>query len=241
MEILPLKSRLIKPKDNLLEIFEESLKNKKKQVKNNDIWVITSKVISLSENRIVKATLDKEKIKIIKEESDVWLGGKPYGFTIKNGILIPRAGIDESNSKQNELILWPLNSWKTAQILRKKVKKRFGIQNFGIVITDSTCRPLRHGVSNIALAWSGFEGVSDERGKLDLFGQPLEVTHRAIADSLAAAAGILTGEAAESIPFVLIRQSGVKFTERTIKPPQFQPKDCLFASIYPSKFRNLKI
>jgi F420-0:gamma-glutamyl ligase len=110
-----------------------------------------------------------------------------------------------------------------------------------VIITDSTCRPLRWGVTNIALSWAGFAGIVDERGKKDLYGNPLKVTQRATADALAAAAGVLTGEAAESTPFVLIRHAPVVFTKKTTQPKKFQPHDDLFAPIYTKKLRRLKI
>lgn len=237
MELFPLKSRLIKPKDDLIEIIE----NCQQKPKNGDILVVTSKVVSVSENRVVECHSELAEANIAKKEADIWLGGQPYQFSIKNGVLIPRSGVDASNIGKNQLVLWPRDPWKSARDLRSAICKKFKLKQLGIIITDSTCRPLRHGVSNIAIAWAGFEGISDERGKPDLFGKKLQVTKRAMADSLAAAAGVLTGEAAESIPFVLVRDAPVKFTSKTVKPRKFQPRDCLYASIYNEKFRKMRI
>ncbi|MFH1546558.1 MAG: coenzyme F420-0:L-glutamate ligase [Patescibacteria group bacterium] len=239
MELIPLKSRLIQAKDNLLVILLESLKNASEKILDGDILIVTSKVVSVSENRFAELSPTCDANKIAKQESDFWLGGNLFPLAIKNRILIPRSGVDSSNVEMGKLILWPRDSWKSAEKLRSEILKKWGLRNFGIVISDSTCRPLRWGVSGIALAWSGFEGVSDERGKKDLFGRKLKVTRRAIADSLAAAAGILSGEAAERIPFVLIRRSEVRFTQRTQKPRPFPPKEDLFASIYKKSFRDL--
>lgn len=241
MELVSLKTSLIKPQDDLLSLLNGSLKRADFSLGNGDILVITSKVISVSENRIATCKSDSAANKIAKAEADHWLGGRPYPFAIKQGILIPRSGVDASNIEAGKLVLWPNDPWKSANDLRSAIRKKFKLKHFGLIITDSTCRPLRHGVSNIAIAWTGFEGVSDERGKADLFGKKLKVTKRALADSLAAAAGVLTGEAAESIPFVLIRKAPVKFTSKTVRPKKFQPKDCLYAPIYSEKFRRLKI
>jgi F420-0:gamma-glutamyl ligase len=237
LQLFALKSRLIKPKDQLLPILKQTLKKAKKSFKNNDILVIASKVIAVSQNRISKLP----KIKIAKKEADIWLSGKPYPFSIKNGILIPCSGVDASNSRAGELILWPEKSWEFAKELRVEICREFKLKNFGIIISDSTCRPLRWGVTGIALAWAGFFGVQDERGKKDLFGKKLQVTQRALADSLAAASGVISGEAGEKIPFVLIRNTKVKFSAQTKKPRQIQPQECLFSPIYTKKLQKIKI
>ncbi|MDD3067201.1 MAG: coenzyme F420-0:L-glutamate ligase [Candidatus Gracilibacteria bacterium] len=241
MELIPLKTPLIKPKDNLLEIFEIALKKARKTPCDGDIWVISSKVVALMQNRIVTLSNQLTEADLSKKEADIWLGGKPYPFAVKDGILTPRAGIDASNIEAGKRILWPKNSWKVAEDLRKAVMQKLKLKQFGVEIIDSICHPLRFGVIGIALSWSGFEGVEDFRNRKDLFGNKLKVTRKAVADQLASAASLITGEAAESTPFVLVRNAPVKFTTKTVKPRKFQPKDCLFAPIYNSKFRNLKI
>jgi coenzyme F420-0:L-glutamate ligase/coenzyme F420-1:gamma-L-glutamate ligase len=241
LEFLPLKSRLIKPKTTLLPEILASLKKAKVKPQNGDILAITSKVVSVSQNRIVPAKTATEELKIAKKEADHWLGGEPYPFSLKEGILIPRSGVDASNCEKNKLILWPRDLWGSTRELHTELKQALKLTKLGVILTDSTCRPLRWGVSNIALAWVGFNGVRDQRGAKDLYGRRLKVTQQALADSLAAAAGVLTGEAAESIPFVLIRGAPVKWTNKTIKPKAFQPRDCLFAPVYTAKLRNLKI
>lgn len=241
MQLIPLKTRLIEPNDDLLTIFTESLKKKRVKPQNGDIWVIASKVLAVSQGRIVSAKNKKEENQIAKQEADHWLGGKPYHFSVKEGILIPRSGVDASNIGRNKLVLWPKDLWGSTRKIWQQAKKQFKLQKFGIVLTDSTCRPLRHGVSNIALAWAGFEGIADARGQKDLFGKKLKVTRRAVADSLAASAGVLTGEGNEKMPFVLVRDAPVKFTDKEKKPRKFQPKDCLFAPVYSEKLRKMKI
>ncbi len=241
MELIPLKSRLVKPKIPLLPVILESLKKAKVQPKNGDIIAVTSKVLAVSQNRLVVAKNASEELQIARSEADHWLGGQPYPFAIKEGVLIPRSGVDASNAEKGQLILWPRDLWSSTRTFCSELKHELKLTKLGIILTDSTCRPLRWGVSNIALAWAGFEGVDDVRGDRDLYGRKLKVTQRATADSLAAAAGVLTGEGDESIPFVLIRSAPVKFVSKTKRPRKFQPKDCLFASVYNSKLRNLKI
>lgn len=245
MEIIPLKTRLVKPKNDLIRVLEESLKKSDKKIKNGDVLAIASKIVAINQNRIVFASGSEEIQEIVEKEADIFWGKRQTRngarFTIKDHILIPRAGIDTSNIEEGKVILWPKDSWKFAREFRKKICQKHKIKDFGVVITDSTCRPMRWGTSNIALAWSGFEGIMDERGTPDLFGNPLKITFRAMADSLAASAGVVTGEAGESTPFVLICQAPVKFTTRTRKPKSFNPKNCLFAPVYSRTFRRLEI
>ena len=241
MEIIPLKTRLIKPKDNLLEVLEKTLQKSGKKLQNGDIWVVSSKVAALAQNRMVEVNSQLTEAKIAQNEADIWITSKPFPFAIKEGILAYNGGIDASNAEKGKLILWPKNPWKAAEDLQEAVKKKYKLKNFGVEIVDSTCHPLRLGVIGIALSWSGFEGVEDFRNHPDLFGRKLKITRKAVADQLASAASFEMGEAAECIPFVLVRNAKVKFTSKTHKPRKFQPKDCLFSPIYNSKFRNLKI
>lgn len=241
MELIALKSSVITADSDLFTALTTALKKAKKIPRNGDVVIVTSKVISVVEGRTVSVRNAQELTKIAKNEADVWLGGTPYPFSITRGVLIPRSGIDESNTALGTAILWPRDAWTSAEQLRKKLAAHFTLKNIGVIITDSTCRPLRWGVTNIALAWAGFEGLTDERGKKDLFGRKLTVTRRAVADSLAAAAGALTGEAAESIPFVLARETGVTFTAKTKRLPNIQPHEDLFYPIYSSKFRKIQM
>ncbi len=241
MELIPLKSRLVKPKSPLLPILLASLKKAQIKPQNGDILTIASKVLAVSQDRLVAAKSTSEELRIAKSEADHWLGGSPYPFAVKAGILIPRSGVDSSNAEKGQLILWPQDLWGSTQTLANELKKELKLTKLGVILTDSTCRPLRWGVSNIALAWAGFEGIDDARGQKDLYGRRLKVTQKATADSLAAAAGVLTGEGSERIPFVLIRKAPVKFISKMKRPRQFQPRDCLFASVYNSKLRNLRL
>lgn len=154
-------------------------------------------------------------------------------LTLKNNILIPSAGIDASNAPKDFVILWPENPWKTVQNLRTALSKKFKLKRLGVVIIDSHCQPLRWGTTGIALSWAGFEGIEDCRGKKDIFGKKLKVTKKAVADNLASSALLVMGEAAEKIPFALVRNAPVQFTNHIQKKNEIfiQPKDCLFKDV----------
>lgn len=236
MQLYPLKSELIQPKKSLLTYLIPALQKAHKKLQNNDILVITSKVLALSQNRLTNLPIEQA----VKAEADIYLSQQPCRLTIKDGLLIPGAGIDQSNSPTGTLILWPRNPWQAASKLRKQLLQKFKLKQLGLLITDSTSRPLRLGVNSLALAWSGFQGVRDVRGQKDLFDQKLRITQIACADALASSAGLLTGEANESTPFVLIRAAPVKFCAKTQRPKPLLPNECLYQSIYKPSFRKIK-
>lgn len=176
------------------------------KLKEGSIVAITSKVVALCENSVVSFDeIDKEEL--IKQESDLYLPAKisKYGhhFTITNNTLIPVAGIDESNG-DGKYVLWPKDAQKTANQVRVYLAERFGLKEVGVVITDSTCRPLRRGTGGIALAHSGFAALHNYVGKPDLFGKPFSVSQADITGGVAAAAVLQMGEGAEQTPIAVV-------------------------------------
>jgi len=124
--------------------------------------------------------------------------------TMKNGVLIPSAGIDESNAG-DYFILWPEQPQKIAAMLRRWFCRAYGLRQLGVIITDSRSMPLRRGVIGVAIGWAGFSPLYDYRGKKDLFGRTLRVSQANVADALAAAAVLAMGEGAEQTPLTIIR------------------------------------
>ena len=142
------------------------------------VVAITSKLVSLCETNIVPiGAIGKEQL--IIQESNFYLPASfsKYGhhFTITNNTLIPMAGIDESNGA-GHYVLWPKDAQKSANEVRHYLVERFGLNEVGVVITDSTCQPLRRGTTGIALAYSGFQALHDYVGSPDLFGRPFGVS-----------------------------------------------------------------
>lgn len=177
------------------------------------VLVITSKIVSLSEGRIIsKDKTSKEEL--VRAESDVFLGEIGYGcfLTIKHGLFIPSAGIDESNAEGDFYILYPKNPFETANEIRNALALEWGLKNFGVLLSDSKTTPLRAGVTGVALAHAGFKGVRDHVGAPDLFDHPLKMTRVNVADAIAVAAVYCMGEANESTPLALV-SGGVEFSE----------------------------
>lgn len=228
MEIFPVK---IPKKDEGFELFR-TIVDSNFQFMADDILVISSKFVSMSERSLIdlknvkvgkrarelalKFKMDERIAQVTLQESDYVLSGIPgFLLTINDGMIAPNAGIDKSNCPQGKIVLYPKDSFKTANELRKKFLKKYGIK-IGIVISDSRLMPTRIGCTGIAIGVSGFDPVDDERGKTDLYGKKLEVTFKATADCLATIGVFMMGESNESIPLVVIRGANVRQTERSL-------------------------
>ena len=142
------------------------------------------------------------------------------GAPRRHGLLLaPNAGIDLSNARRGRAVLYPDSPYETAELLRRKILLEMGVA-VGVILVDSRLMPARVGTSGVAVAHAGIEPVRDARSKPDLEGNPLKVTFQAVSDSMATVANHAMGEGAESIPFVIIRGSGVPLTSRRPGPSE---------------------
>lgn len=173
----------------------------------------SSKIVALAERRTVVIKDSKTKEEAIRAESSFALKTKYVWLTIKDGMILPSAGIDESNAN-GRLILLPKDSFKSASLIRNKLQKYYRVKNLGIILTDSRTMPLRSGVVGIALGYAGFKGFRDYRGKPDIYGRKLKFSSTDVADSLATVAVFLMGEGDEKQPLALIQDVPVEFCER---------------------------
>jgi coenzyme F420-0:L-glutamate ligase / coenzyme F420-1:gamma-L-glutamate ligase len=228
LEILPISVSLKTSKFNLFK----SLNSSKFKFRDNDILVISSKYVSMSEGSVkrldsVKVTgralelaskyhMNAKLVELVIRESDYILEGIPgFLLAIKEGIIAPNAGIDKSNIPSGFVILYPRQPFKTAENLRQKFLLHLEVKVM-VIIADSRLMPTRIGTTGIAIACAGFEPVEDERGKIDLFGNVLKVTLKAVADSLATIGVSAMGESNESIPAIIIRNTKVIATDRKL-------------------------
>ncbi len=124
-------------------------------------------------------------------------------ITARREGLTPNSAIDRSNAPGGVAILPPARPFQTADEIRWKLE---GLARgpVGVVIADSRVLPLRRGTVGVAVAYSGIEGVVDERGSPDLFGRRLRHTYRALADEIASAAEIVMGESGEMTPMAIV-------------------------------------
>ncbi len=215
-------------------MLKEALQNANLKLQNNDILVIASKVVAFAEGGLRPTKDDTEFRTLIKNEADAVFDDTEMMITLKNDVLIPNAGIDNSNTPEGEVVLWPKDSFKSAREIRQALMQEQALPHFGVLISDSHCQPLRWGTTGLALGWAGFEGVQDERGSKDLYGREMQYTRIAMADSLASTANLVMGETDASIPFAIIRGLEVHFTDREMNKDEYKItlNECIYKSVY---------
>lgn len=240
MEIIPVKTGvLLPPKDDLFSKITAS----KLALKEGDVVVVSSKVVSIDEGRTIKTgEADRESLAIT--EADYYLPRASAGkwrrlFTMRHGVFIGGAGIDESNG-DGHYILWPKNPMGSAKRIRAFLQKTYKVKKLGVIIADSRSLLLRRGAVGFALGWAGVSPVFDYRGKPDLFGRPIHVSVANLIDPLASAAVFVMGECAEQTPIAVIRGAGRVFaplSRRSRTEPFVVP---LKDDVHQMFFRHLK-
>jgi len=173
----------------------------------NDVVVVTSKVVSKAEGRLVTVTGDREQARLqaVADET-VRVVARRGSTTIaqtRHGLVLAAAGVDASNVRPDELALLPLDPDASARRLRADLKRLTGL-TLAVVISDTLGRPWRNGQTDCAIGVAGLAPVRDARGSTDTHGQLLEVTEIAVADEIAAAAELVKGKA-EGIPVAIVR------------------------------------
>ena len=198
----------------------EIIKRAVKKMPDESVLVVTSKIISFCQNRIVEKTTDDkaEKHDLVKKEADFYLDSHSSKYnimlTIKEDILAVNAGIDESNA-DDKYVLWPKNLQKTTNDVWRFLKKHYRLKHVGVVVTDSRTIPLRWGVVGTAISHCGFQALHDYRGQPDLFGRELKMSQINVVEAIAVAAVLEMGEAAEQTPLCLVEKiTKIKFQNR---------------------------
>lgn len=193
-------------------------------LQNGDVVVVTSKIVSKAEGRWVDITTvepNAEARRVAgvtgKDPRDVMLvlQEAQHISRMANNVLITRhklgfvsanSGIDHSNTRPGDKwrLLLPLDPDGTARALREAMQIDFSAA-VGVVISDSHGRPFRLGTVGTAIGAAGIPALWDLRGQPDLFGTKLHATDVGFADEIAAAAGLVLGQAAEGVPAVIVR------------------------------------
>jgi len=181
------------------------------------VVAVTSKIVAICEGNVVPVK-GTDKDELVAGESDLYLSAdeNQYGFsiTVKNGIFIASAGIDESNGDGN-FILWPKDPQASANKIRTHIAKSKGLREIGVIITDSKTTPLRWGVTGVAIAHSGFSALRNYIDEPDVFGRPMHVTKVNVMDGLAGGAVFAMGEGKEQTPIAVMSElENVDFQRR---------------------------
>ncbi len=199
-------------------------------VQEKTVVAVSSKVVALWQKNTVAYESPAQKERLIYAHSQAALKTPLAWLTIKDGMIMTNAGIDESNIT-GKLVLLP-DCYACAEQLRTALRQTWNVRQLGIVVTDSMILPLRAGVIAAAVGYAGFKGVNDLRGHKDLVGKPLKTTLVDVADSLATAAALMMGEADEQCPLCVIEDAPVVFTENTDRNEiQYPVEDDLYSPL----------
>lgn len=189
-----------------------------------DVLVVTSKIVSKAEGRLVdlktispgetaqklaaETNKDPRIVELVLRESKSISRTAPNVLVVEHrlGFVSASAGIDHSNARGDEdfVLLLPVDPDGTAQTMRDRIKAETGV-DVGIVISDSHGRPFRLGNVGVAIGVAGLPALLDVRGDHDLFGRELEISIQGYADMIASAANLLAGEGSQGLPVVLVR------------------------------------
>lgn len=217
---------------DLYAALEESLAASGESLQDGDVLAVSSKYTAISEGRVVALSainvtpeaqaiaarygMNAHMVQLVLQEADHVFGGiTGFLLTYKDGIVSPNAGIDRSNIPNGYAVLFPKEPYRSAEALRLEVRRRFNVE-IGVILTDSWLMPGRRGTAGVALATAGFKPLQDERGKDDLFGNPMQVTLRGTADTICSAAQLVMGERDEATPFAIVRNAGVELTDEQL-------------------------
>jgi coenzyme F420-0:L-glutamate ligase/coenzyme F420-1:gamma-L-glutamate ligase len=221
--------KLVEPGDDLGAIAVAAFSENRIVPEAGDVLVVAQKIVSKAEGRYVDvmtvepseraialaAEVDKDPrfVEVVLSESRRVVRHRPGLLIVEHrlGFVMANAGIDHSNlpiaDGGERVLLLPTDPDGSARALREHMRRSFG-SDIGVIVSDSFGRPWRKGTVGIALGAAGLPALIDMRGQPDLFGRELLVTETGFADEIAAAAGLLMGQADEAVPMVLVRGLG---------------------------------
>jgi coenzyme F420-0:L-glutamate ligase/coenzyme F420-1:gamma-L-glutamate ligase len=191
----------IRSGDDLAATIEPALRTA--GVEDHDVVVVTSKVVSKAEGRLVASddpdeAVAAQTVRVVARRGDLVIAQTAHGFVCAN------AGVDASNVDAGSLALLPEDPDGTARDLRAELSSRLGVRELAVVITDTFGRAWRRGVVNVAIGSAGLPSLVDLRGRPDDRGRELEATEIALADEVAAASGLVMAKDART-PVAIVR------------------------------------
>ncbi|MGW4647726.1 coenzyme F420-0:L-glutamate ligase [Kitasatospora sp. NPDC004289] len=180
------------------------------EFEDGDVVVVTSKIVSKAEGRIVEAAdreaaIDAETVRVVARR------GRSRIVENRNGLVMAAAGVDASNTAPGTVLLLPLDPDASARALRARLRQLTG-RRLGVLVTDTFGRPWRNGLTDVAIGAAGVAVVEDHRGRRDSHGNELTLTVTATADELAAAGDLVKGKAS-GVPVAVVRGLGGVVTE----------------------------
>lgn len=215
---------IIQPGDDLAHLIAASVQTAGIQLASDDVLVVTSKIVSKAEGRLVTLNQvtpgheaerlasitgkDPRIVELVLRESTEVSRAAPNVLVVRHrlGFVSANAGIDQSNLAGDDAValLLPFDPDAAAARMRADLLTITGVR-IGVIVSDSHGRPFRMGNIGVAIGVAGIPAVRDLRGSTDLFGRTLQITIQGYADMIASAAGLVSGEGDEGLPVIHIR------------------------------------
>ena len=197
----------IRPGDEIAELVADAADAQGTPILDDDCLVVTQKIVSKAEGRIValdpddraarRALIEQESRRVVRRRGDLVISETHHGFVCAN------AGIDLSNVGAGQAALLPVDPDSSAHHVRNALRARRGV-DVAVVVSDTFGRPWRLGLTDVAIGVAGIAAIVDLRGSEDALGRVLHVTEVAIADEIASAAELVMGKAA-GVPVAIVR------------------------------------
>ena len=197
----------IHPGDDLAGIIATAARAHPDGLSDGDVVVVTQKIVSKAENRLVpvdpddplshKAVVESETVRALRRRGDLVISETSHGFICAN------AGVDLSNVELGFAALLPQDSDRSARRIRDGLKARAGVV-VAVIVSDTFGRPWRRGLTDVAIGCAGIGPILDHRGQTDTQGRELMVTEVAVVDELASAADLVLGKSSGN-PVAVIR------------------------------------
>jgi coenzyme F420-0:L-glutamate ligase / coenzyme F420-1:gamma-L-glutamate ligase len=193
--------------DEIADLIAEATQLRGTEVRSRDCVVITQKIVSKAEGRVVpldqtdpaarRELIESESRRILRRRGDLVISETAHGFVCAN------AGVDVSNVGEGTAALLPVDSDRSARHVRDALRARHGV-DVAVIISDTFGRPWRHGLTDVAIGVAGIAAVVDLRGQTDAVGRELQVTEVAVADEIASAAELVMGKST-GVPAAIVR------------------------------------
>ena len=197
----------VRPDDALAPLLADAAAAQDTPLLDGDCLVVTQKIVSKAENRLVqvdpedrdarRALVESESVRILRRRGDLIISETRHGFVCAN------AGVDLSNVERGYAALLPEDSDRSARRIRDGLRARAGVE-VGVIVSDTFGRTWRRGLTDVAIGCAGIGAIVDYRGTEDSLGRELHVTEVAIVDELAGAADLVMGKA-DGIPVAVVR------------------------------------
>jgi coenzyme F420-0:L-glutamate ligase/coenzyme F420-1:gamma-L-glutamate ligase len=197
----------IRPGDELAVLIADAARAQGTPLNNADCLVVTQKIVSKAEDRLVpldpddldarRALVESESVRVVRRRGDLIISETRHGFVCAN------AGIDLSNVEHGWAALLPVDSDRSAKHVRDALRAREGVE-VAVIVSDTFGRPWRRGLTDVAIGVSGIAAVVDLRDTTDALGRVLQVTEVAVADEIASAAELVMGKATH-VPAAIVR------------------------------------